>query len=161
RVLLRLYSEIQDPEFLNFMDKVGREARLTFDLLDLLLLDDIRQGKKVSLEDDRVRRLRSGRVIEKVGRGRGTRYILSKAYYTTAGQKGTYTRERGLDRETNKALILQHMDNHGGKGTIQEFEEVFRSASLNRSQIHGLLHELREEEKIRYVGSRRKGFWQK
>jgi ATP-dependent DNA helicase RecG len=158
RVLLRLYAEIQDPEFLNFIQKVGKQKKLTFDLWDLLLLDDIRQGK-VRAADDPVRRLVRQGAIEKVGRGRGTRYILSKTYYAVAGHKGAYTRERGLDRETNKQLILKHLDHHDGKGTIQEFLDVLKE--LNRNQVHGLLDELREERRIRFVGSKRKGYWEK
>jgi ATP-dependent DNA helicase RecG len=157
RVLVRLDGEIQDPEFFNFVERLRREKGLTLDLSDLLLLDDIRQGK-IRTADDPVRRLMAQGLVEKVSRGRGTRYILSKKYYTVAGQKGAYTRKRGLNRETNKALILTHLEHHG-RGTFQEFHEALDG--LNRNQIHGLLNELREEGKIRHVGPRRYGYWEK
>ncbi len=157
RVLVRLDGKIQDPEFLNFVERLRREKGLILDLADLLLLDDIRQGK-IRTADDPVRRLMAQGLVEKVSRGRGTRYILSKKYYTVSGHKGTYTRKRGLNRETNKALILTHLEHHG-RGTIQEFHEALDG--LNRNQIHGLLNELREEGKIRYLGPRRYGHWEK
>jgi ATP-dependent DNA helicase RecG len=157
RVLVRLYGEVQDPAFFNYLERLSRQTGVTLTLSDLLLLDEIRQGK-VQRADEHVQRLLKESLVEKVSRGRGTRYILSKKYYAVAGQKGTYTRTRGLDRETNKALILTHLDHHG-QGTIKEFEEVL--APLNRNQIHGLLKELRDEKKIRYVGSRRSGYWEK
>src|SRR5205823_6041428 len=98
-------------------------------------------------------------IVERVSRGRGTRYILSKKYYAFAGQKGAYTRERGLDRETNKSLILTHLEYHGGKGVIQEFQQALRG--LTRHQIGSLLKELKQEGKIRFVGERKSGHWEK
>jgi ATP-dependent DNA helicase RecG len=157
RVLLRLDSEIQDPEFLEFLNKVGKETRALWSVHDLIVLDDIRQNK-VRSADERVRRLAGQGVVELIGRGRGTRYILSKRYYTFVGQKGKYTRSKGLDRETNKALILKHLENHGGRGKIGEFEEVL--PNLTRPQIHGLLKELKGEGKMRHVGGKRHGHWE-
>lgn len=157
RVLLRLESDIQDPQFLEFLDRVGRETRQTWNVEDLLVLDDIRQGK-VRSADDRVRRLVEQGVVEPISRGRGTRYILSKRFYSFAGHRGAYTRKRGLDRRTNKALIMAHLEHHSGKGTIQEFEEAL--PDLNRNQIHSLLKELKAEAKVQYVGPRRGGHWE-
>ena len=158
RVLLRLDSEIQDPQFMEFLDRVGRQTRGLWSVEDLIVLDDIRQGK-VRSADERVRRLVDQRVVELIGRGRGTRYILSKRFYTFAGQRGKYTRSRGLDRETNKALIVRHLELHGRRGTIQEFEEVL--PNLTRPQIHGLLKELKAEHRVRRVGGKRYGHWEK
>jgi ATP-dependent DNA helicase RecG len=158
RVVLRLFSEVQDPEFLSFLAKATKRPKGDFDLTDLLLLDDVRQGKVQTATED-VRRLVAEGLIERIGHGRGTRYILAKKFYTTAGLKAAYTREKGLDRETNKALILTHLDNHEGRGTIQELEAVLKD--LRRSQIHGLLQELRDEGKVQFVGNKRSGYWQK
>jgi len=47
--------------------------------------------------------------VEKVGRGRGTKFILSKRYYEHFGKKGEYTRRKGLDKEANKLLIIEHL----------------------------------------------------
>ena len=85
------------------------------------------------------------------------RAVVSKRYYEFAGQKGAYTRKRGLDRETNKALLLAHI-RHQGQGTIQEFEQVL--PGLTRYQIHSLLKELKREVRIRYVGNRRQGHYE-
>lgn len=158
RVLLRLDAEIQDPQFLRFLEKVGEPARKNWTVEDLILLDDIRQGKPTPA-DSRVRKLVDQGIVERISRGRGTRYILSKKYYAFAGQKGAYTRERGLDRETNKSLILSHLEHHGGKGVIQEFQQALRG--LTRHQIGSLLKELKQEGKIRFVGERKFGHWER
>ena len=36
--------------------------------------------------------------VERVGRGRGVRYLLAPSYYKAIGKSGAYTRKRGLDR---------------------------------------------------------------
>ncbi len=76
-----------------------------------------------------------------------------------AGQKGIYTRERGLDKETNKELILKHLEHHENQGTMQEFLDVLKD--LSRNQILRLLHELREEGRVRFVGKLRTGHWER
>jgi ATP-dependent DNA helicase RecG len=156
RVLLGLESEIQDARFVEFLNKVGKETRALWSVDILVVLDNIRAGR-VRSADHRVRRLVEQGLVELVGRGRGTRYLLSKRFYTFAGQRGQYTRSRGLDRETNKALLLNHLKHHG-KGTIEEFEGVL--PSLTRNQIHGLLKELKKEGKIARVGGKRFGHWE-
>jgi len=157
RVVLDLNSEITDERFLLFLDKVGQETRKSWSVHDLILLDDIRQGK-VHKINDRVRQFVEQGIVEQVGgRGAGSRYILSKRFYTFLGEKGNYTREKGLDRETNKELILKHLNNHNGRGVITEFEQVLQN--LSRHQIHSLLKALKKENLIEHVGGRRNGYW--
>jgi hypothetical protein len=57
----------------------------------------------------RLRRLADIGVVETVGRGRGTRYLLAQRFHAATGQRGLYTRRRGLDREQNKTLLLTHI----------------------------------------------------
>ena len=57
------------------------------------------------------------------------------------------TRRKGLDRETNKALLLKHIQESEGPGAfMREFEEVL--PALSRRQIKVLIQELRNEGKI-------------
>jgi ATP-dependent DNA helicase RecG len=100
--------------------------------------------------------LKNEGVIEIVGRGRGTRYILSKRFYTFIGERGVYTRKKGLDTEEKKALIIKHLKEHG-EGTIGEFEQVL--PSLSRNQIHGLLRNLRNEGKVKAMGRSKGAYW--
>jgi len=126
-------------------------------LRDLVLLDDIRQGKRISADAHaEVERLKSEGVIEIVGRGRGTRYILSKRFYSFIGERGVYTRRKGLDTEEKKALIVKHLKEHG-QGTIQEFEQIF--PNLTREQINWLVRQLKEEKRIVRSGARRNAQW--
>ncbi len=55
---------------------------------------------------ERLAHLAGERIIERVGgRSRGGRFILSRSLYSFIGKRRVYTRAKGLDRETNKALL--------------------------------------------------------
>jgi ATP-dependent DNA helicase RecG len=158
RVLLRLCSEIKDPQFLTFLDKIGQETLKSWSVHDLILLDDIRQGK-IRRADDRIRQFVEQGIVEHIGgSGKASRYILSKRFYSFIGEKGIYTRKKGLNRDTNKELLLAHLKNHN-LGKIKEFEEVL--PELTRSQIHSLLKELKRSGKIKHIGSKRMGYWER
>ena len=72
--------------------------------------------------------------------------------------KGVYTRRKGLDYNTNKALLLQHLAESKDAGCpIVELEKVI--PSLSRRAIQRLLGELRSEGKARLVGLKRAARW--
>ena len=136
-VILKIIGEIQDIKFLKFLEKVSSEKKIEWTTQDLLIFDDIRQGKTPPAEfQNSIIRMSDQGIIEKFGRGRGVKFILSKRFYTFLGEKGIYTRKKGLDTETKKVLIIKHLENHG-KGTMEELEQIF--PSLSRHQIFNLL----------------------
>jgi ATP-dependent DNA helicase RecG len=151
-VWLTLNGEVQHPEFLRFLEKLGKERLESFTTQDLLVIDSIFRGEPVSgcFRGNLLQLVDSG-VIEQISRGRGSRYILSRQFYEFIGKKGTYTRKKGLDRETNKTLLLKHIqDNQVHGSRMEEFREVLPSHS--RNQIQFLLRELVKEEKIHVHG---------
>lgn len=157
-VNLRLNAKIQDVQFLLFFEKIDQEKPVKWSVSDLILLDDIRQGKVPKPEfQDTLHRLREQGIIETLSRGRGTRYILSKKFYTFVGEKGIYTRRKGLDKEEKKALIIKHLQEHK-KGYIHDFEQLL--PTLRRAQIHTLLINLKQQGKIRHLGGRKFGYWE-
>jgi ATP-dependent DNA helicase RecG len=124
QVSVTLRGEVQDTEFLRFLEQVGKETLASFTTQDLLVLDYLHRDEPIPQQlKDRLPVLRTREVVEITGRGRGTRYILSRRLSAFIGRKGAYTRKRGLDRETNKALLMRHLENFGRAG-IKEFEEA-------------------------------------
>lgn len=96
--------------------------------------------------------------VESIGRGRGTRYILARGLYAALGSKGVYTRKKGLDRRTNKALLLKHIQDNASTGAqMGEFRQVL--LALGRSQIQVLLLELRTEQAVHSVGVTKGARW--
>jgi len=159
QVSLTLRGDVQDPYFLRFLEQVGKETLASFSTRDLLILDWVHRDEAVPPEfRERLRLLRERGIVETTGRGRGTRHILSRRLYTFMGQKGLYTRKRGLDRETNKALLLQHVETFG-RARIKEFEEAL--PGLTRGQVHSLLRALRGEGKVRRIGEKRGSAWER
>ena len=97
-------------------------------------------------------------VLERVGRGRGARLLLSRRFYRHLGKGGAYTRKRGLDRETNKQLLLKHIqDNEAAGATLADLQEVL--PGLGRRAIQGLLESLRSERAIVLEGKTRAARW--
>ena len=73
-------------------------------------------------------------------------------------QAGGYTRTKGLDRGTNKALLLKHIrDNAVSGAQMEAFRKVL--PALSRSQIQVLLRELRKEGAIHGVGLTKAARW--
>jgi ATP-dependent DNA helicase RecG len=84
--------------------------------------------------------------------------MLSQRLYAALGAKGVYTRKRGLDRETNKALLEQHLRGQGEAGSpLSELRQVLPSESARN--VQSLLAELREEGRVTLRGQRRWARW--
>ncbi|MDP6040222.1 MAG: ATP-binding protein, partial [Candidatus Latescibacteria bacterium] len=144
QVFLTLHGEVQDSDFLHFLAKIGKELEEEFSNDDLLVLDHVKREQKIPEQvRHRLRPLRDCGAIERVGR----KYILSRQFYAFVGQKGVYTRKRGLNRETNKQLLLKHIrDNKKMESKFRELQQVL--PGLTRDLVQKLLAELKKEEKI-------------
>jgi ATP-dependent DNA helicase RecG len=158
-VFLTLQGEIQDPAFLRFLTKVEPQLPAALTTHDYLVLDLVRREQPIPSEfRDVLQSLREAGFVESQGRGRGTRYFLSRTFYDTSGQKGVYTRKVGLDRETNKALLLKHIDENRQDGSpLFDLQQVL--PFLSRDQVQTLLKELKADHKIHNIGRTKGGRW--
>jgi len=158
-VRLTLEGVVQSPAFVRFMERLGEETLRSFSTYDFLALDYLRRDRSLPEHlKARLPGLITAGAVESVGRGRGTRYILSQRLYAALGAKGTYTRKRGLDRETNKALLEKHLRGQGEDGApLSELRQVLPSESARSIQY--LLAELREEGRVTLRGQRRWARW--
>ena len=159
QVVLNLNGEVQDPRFLQFLEKVGRETLNLFSTSDFLLLDHIHRERRVPDHlQNRLQSLVEKGVVERFGRGRGVKYILSHRYYKMVDEKGAYTRKKGLDRETNKALLLKHIKENRGSGSrLKELMQVL--PALSNDQVQTLIKELKADGKIYKTGTTRSALW--
>ncbi len=159
QVFLTLSGSVQDPKFIIFLEQVGQETLRSFTTQDFILLDLI--SKEQTIPDYlklRLQRLIEIGVIEVFGKGRGTRHIISRRFYETVGKKGTYTRKRGLDRDTNKALLFKHIKLNSQTGSqLNELQQVLPSLSIH--QIRTLLREMKSVGAILCHGRTRSGRW--
>ncbi len=158
-VRLTLAGTVQDPAFIRFLERVGEERLRGFSTHDFLLLDALRRQERLpSTLESRLPALVDAGVVERHGRGRGVRYLLSRGLYAALGRRGAYTRERGLDHETNKALLFQHIRDNNNEGSpLGELRQVL--PALTGPQVQRLLHELRGEDRVCVQGERRWARW--
>lgn len=159
QVFLTLRGDVQDPVFLRFLEKIGKETLASFTLEDLLVLDLVHREQRISPElKDRLAVLRDRGVIETVGHGKGARYLLSRRFHQFMGKKGAYTRRRGLDRETNKKLLERHIEENKTEGSqLRELMQVL--PALSRAQVQALLRDLKSERRIHNVGHTKASRW--
>ena len=156
KVSLTLNGEVQDLDFLRFLEKIGKERTSVFTTPDWLILDLINREQKIPVSlKERLSFLLEQGVIERAGR---TRFLLARQFYDFVGKKGVYTRKHGLDRETNKALLMKHIkDNNADGSRLQDLCEVL--PAFSRRQVQNLLQELRQENRIKFVGKTSNALW--
>ena len=115
-VSLVLSGEVQDEHFLRFLARVGAETLGSFNSGDFLLLDAINRDLPVPTRlRERLPKLLELGIIERRAHGRS--YLLSQRFYQFAGKSGAYTRRKGLDKETNKELLLKHIKRNKAEGS--------------------------------------------
>ncbi len=158
-VCLALSGEVQDEGFLSFLQQLGDEALANFTTEDFLLLDAVH--REIDLSDrlrERASALLDLGAIERKGRGRGARYLLSERFYKHAGKPGVYTRRKGLDTETNKALLEDHIQRNQEAGSpLRDLQEVLPAESPRH--VRHLLSELRKAGKVHRTGKTRGSRW--
>jgi len=155
-VCLTLNGLIIDKEMVSVIKRIGNDQLEILSTDDFLVINALFHEQKLpNILNTRVKRLIDMGIVEHVGR---SKYILSRKLYDATGKSGVHTRLKGLDRETNKALILAHIQNNSENGTpFREFEQVLPSHS--RRQIRTLLSQLRKEERIRVEGNTKSARW--
>jgi len=159
QVTLTLHGQVRDSRFVKFLEEIGWEIQVGFDVHDFLLLDLVnRQAPVPPGLQPRLRRLADLGVVVILGRGRGTRYLLARRFYATSGEEALYTRRKGLDREQNKALLLKHLQDAFPEGrAMAELQGVVPDAS--RGSVKRFLHELHIKGKVRLGGRGRWSRW--
>lgn len=156
QVGLTLHGTVQDPAFVRFVEKISKETTISFGTHDWTIFAHVARGEKIPKgHEDRVKRLLDLGLIE---RAKGRTYILSRRYYEFVGQKGAYTRKKGLDRKQNLALLLQHLQENLTVGCkLDELCQVL--PALPPSQVQSLLRTLQREGQIHSVGKTNQGRW--
>jgi ATP-dependent DNA helicase RecG len=123
---------------------------------DWMLMSAASRGEKLPKGfESRVVRLMDLGIIE---RGAGRTSILSRRFYEFVGKAGVYTRKKGLDRETNLALLKKHIEQKGAMGAkLQELCEVL--PALPRTTVQSLLQTLKRRGLAHPTGNTNAGGW--
>lgn len=159
QVSLTMHGQMQDPRFLQFLEKIGSARTALFTTHELLVLDMVRREQTVPGElRPMLQSLADEGIVESLGRGRGVHYLLSRRYHQEAGKAGVYTRKKGLDRETNRQLLIKHIRDSGLDGApLHDLHQVLNF--LSETQVKYLLQGLKAEGKIQMRGYGRGARW--
>lgn len=158
QVSIAVRADQVDKRFLGLLELAERHG-ISLDVSHLVVLDVVRSERAISEEmKPLVKYLIKIGLLERHGRGRGSRISLSRGMYRVLGEAGVHTRVEGLDRETNKELLLKHARQSGAIGaSLEEFRQVL--PSLTSSQVRHMVYELRDEGKLRSIGRTRGSKW--
>lgn len=158
-VILVIDAVVKDKEFVRYLERISNEKQIHLSANNLVLLERIKNGENAIEKAQELKKFFESGIIEKAGKGK---IILSKKYYEHIGKRGEYTRRRGLDKGTNKQLLMKHLEHHK-KGYIEDFIDVLKD--VPRSTINRYLKELMVEHKVELVGNPRitkglkRAFW--
>jgi ATP-dependent DNA helicase RecG len=155
-VCLTLNGLIIDKKMLSLINKIGNDRLASLSTADFLAINALYYQRPLdeSLRP-RLKYLTDLGIVEHAGRNK---YVLARSLYSAAGKTGVHTRIIGLDRETNKELLLKHMRENGAEGTqFRELQQVL--PGQNRGQIQVLLRTLRKENRAYCVGKTSGARW--
>lgn len=155
-VKMTLNGMVLDDNLLVNMKKISDETLQSFSTPDFMTINAVLRSLPLPKDlQINAKRLAELGLIEKIGRNQ---YVLARKYYASKGKAGEHTRKTGLDKETNKELILKHIRSQkelGGK--MCEFMQVL--PMLSRRQIQKLVVELAQEKRIYKQGKNKTTRW--
>lgn len=155
-VCLSLNGLVLDKRMLSLINKIGNERLENLTTVDFLTIDALYHERRLNENfRGRLKHLTEMGIVEHVGRNK---YVLARSLYTAVGKSGTHTRIVGLDRDTNKELLVKHIREKGAEGTpFKELQQVL--PGHNRGQIQVLLRDLRKEGRIHCIGKTNAARW--
>ena len=156
---ITLHGDIQHPEFLRLLERIGKEKLVSFSLDDFIVLQTVFEERPIQPRFAQSARmlLEEGIIEKSVGQSRKN-FILSRRFYAAIGKTGVHTRKTGLDKDTNKELLLKHIHECEPNGArMEEFLQVL--PYMNRHLIRSLLLELQNEKRICVVGKTNAARW--
>ena len=155
-VSLTLNGLVLDKKMLSLINRIGNERLDSLSTADFLIINSLYHEQSVDYSfSHRLKPLIEMGIVEHVGRNK---YVLARSLYSAAGKTGVHTRIVGLDRDTNKELLMKHIRESGNDGTpLRELQQVLPSQS--RRQIQLLLSELRDENRIHKTGNTSAARW--
>lgn len=154
-VYLTVPTVLQDQQFIAFLESISAEKHSLLSVKEIIELEQIRRGEKKRDLEYKNKLVTLG-IIEKVGQGRGTHYILSHRYYSDADALGRHTRLKGLSREVKRELILEHLRKNG-RVTNSELQDAM--PEMQMVEISTLLKGMGKDGLIEHKGPRRYGYW--
>ena len=144
-VSVTLNGMILDKEMLAVIKRISEKGEELLSTEDFLTINALYHEHPLDEKmKARLNSLTELGIVEHIGR---KKYLLARSLYAATGKSGVHTRHAGLDRETNKELLLKHIRQNNSVGTpFRELQQVL--PALSRYQIQDLMKELKREGKV-------------
>ncbi|MCZ7647437.1 MAG: putative DNA binding domain-containing protein [Planctomycetota bacterium] len=140
QVAVRLTGHVLDE---NYTRLLLSDADLT--LMDVIALDKVQ--KRIAVDDETLKRLRSRKLVE----GRKFNVFVSSRIAIATDTKAEYIKNRGLDKEHYKALVISYLEKFGPskREDLDKFlrEKLPDALSLEQktNRIRNLFQEMRRK----------------
>ena len=155
-VSVTLNGLILDKAMLSVLNRISERGAELLSTEDFLVIDALYHERPLNEKmQSRLNRLIEMGIVEHIGR---KKYVLARSLYAATGKTGVHTRQVGLDRNTNKELLLKHIRQNNAVGTpFKELQQVL--PGLNRNQIQDLMKELKKDGKVFCEGKTSAARW--
>lgn len=155
-VSVTLNGLIIDKAMLSVINRISETCAEMLSTEDFLVIDALYHERTLNEKmQSRLNRLVEMGIVEHIGR---KKYVLARSLYAATGKSGVHTRHVGLDRDTNKELLLKHIRKNNEVGTpFKELQQVL--PGLSRNQIQVLMRELKEEGRAFCQGKTHAAKW--
>lgn len=155
-VSVTLNGLVIDKSMLSVINRISEKCEEMLSTNDFLVINALCHEQQLTEKmQSRLNRLTEMGIVEHVGR---KKYVLARSLYAATGKTGVHTRQVGLDRETNKELLLKHIRQNNAVGTpFKELQQVLPGHS--RSQIQVLMRELQSARKVFCKGNTSAARW--
>ena len=141
---------------LSVLNRISERGAELLSTEDFLVIDALYHERPLNEKmQSRLNRLTEMGIVDHIGR---KKYVLARSLYAATGKTGVHTRHVGLDRDTNKELLLKHIRENNKVGTpFKELQQVLPGHSRNQIQV--LMRELKEDEKVVCKGKTHGAKW--
>ncbi len=146
----------------SFLEKIGQERLASFNTEDFLVLDLVHNERPIPSTPPelkiRLNHLVDLGIVERIGKGRGTWYMLCQNITLLQEKVECIQGKQGLDKKTNKELLIKHLQVNAVRGSkLAELNQVL--PSLSQRQVQELLKELRLEGQVHFKGQTKASLW--
>lgn len=155
-VSVTLNGLIIDKAMLSVINRISERSTELLSTEDFLAIDALYHDRPLNGKmQARLPRLVEMGIVEHIGR---KKYVLARSLYAATGKTGVHTRHVGLDKDTNKALLLKHIRQNNDVGTpFKELQQVL--PGLTRGQIQRLMQELKDSHQVYPQGKTSAARW--
>ena len=114
-VSVTLNGLILDKAMLSVLNRISERGAELLSTEDFLVIDALYHERPLNEKmQSRLKRLIEMGIVEHIGR---KKYVLARSLYAATGKTGVHTRHVGLDRDSNKELLLKHIRESNEVGT--------------------------------------------